>query len=54
MTTRQLSDFLFSGVAVLPPTLAVAGHFDVAMLVFCPLLIAACLSAMDAEKNERS
>ena len=51
MIKAQLTDFLFSGVAVLPAALAVAGHIDMAMLVFCPLLIAACLSGVDTKTH---
>jgi hypothetical protein len=51
MTKTQLTDLLFSGVAVLPAGLTVAGQIDMAMLVFCPLLIAACLSGVDTETH---
>lgn len=41
----RLVDFLFTGVAVLPGTLLLAGRPDLAMISFCPLLIAACLTS---------
>lgn len=43
---RQLVDFLFTGVAVIPTTLLLAGRPDLAMMVFCPLLIVACFTAV--------
>jgi hypothetical protein len=39
------SDFLFTGLGVLPPALAYWGHFDAALLISVPMLIAACLAA---------
>lgn len=40
------TDFLFIGLGILPVVLAFAGHPDVAILLFVPLLIAACLCGM--------
>lgn len=40
------TDFLFIGLGILPVVLALAGHPDVAILLFVPLLIAACLCGM--------
>jgi hypothetical protein len=39
-------DFLFTGVAVLPGTLLLAGHPDLAMMSFFPSLIAACIASV--------
>ena len=46
-----IADFLFTGVVVLPVALALGGRFDVAMMVFSPLLIAACLASMYADAS---
>lgn len=40
------TDFLFIGLGILPVVLACAGHPDLAILLFVPLLIAACLCGM--------
>ncbi|HYC46399.1 MAG TPA: hypothetical protein VED01_13075 [Burkholderiales bacterium] len=40
-----LTDLLFTGAATVPATLVFAGRFEIAMLVFCALLVAACLVA---------
>jgi hypothetical protein len=42
---RSWSHFLFTGLAVFPLALAVAGHIDAALMLYTPLLIGACLSA---------
>lgn len=42
----QLVDFLFTGVAVLPGALLFGGRPDLAMMLFWPLLIAACITAV--------
>jgi hypothetical protein len=52
LMNTSLAEFLFTGVAVLPGTLAFGGHLDVAMLAFCPLLIAACLRAAYEDSGE--
>jgi hypothetical protein len=41
----RLVDFLFTGVAVLPGTLLLAGRPDLAMMSFCLLLFAACITS---------
>ena len=51
MSSARLSDFLFTGVAVLPAVLTLGGYFDIAMITFCPLLIAACLTASSASED---
>jgi hypothetical protein len=42
----QVADFLFTGVAVIPITLLVTGRPDLALVLFCPLLIVACFAAV--------
>jgi hypothetical protein len=37
------ADFLFVGLGILPAVLAAGGAFGPALLVFIPLLLAACL-----------
>ena len=44
METR-LVDSLFTEAGVLPAAVAVGGRIDIAMLMICPLLIAACPAA---------
>jgi len=46
MSKERFVDSLFTGTAVVPAALTLAGHFDIAFLVFCPLLIGACLTAV--------
>lgn len=46
MRHARRTDFLFIGLGVLPVVLAYAGHPDVAIMLFVPLLIAACLCGM--------
>ena len=43
MNSRTLTDFLFAGLAVVPCVLVAAGAVGPAIMVFVPLLIAACL-----------
>ena len=45
MSNERFVDFLFTGTAVVPAGLTLAGHLDVAFLLLCPLLIGACLTA---------
>ena len=39
-------DLLFAAAAAIPGGLLLVGRPDVAVLIFCPLLFAACLTAM--------
>ncbi len=41
----RLVDSLFTGAGVLPAAVAIGGRIDIAMMMRCPLLIAACLTA---------
>jgi hypothetical protein len=45
MRKARLVDFLFTGAAVFPGALVIAGRPDVAIMALCPLLIGACLGA---------
>ena len=44
MDGDRIADFLFLGVAILPPALFAAGHPAAALLLYCPLLFGACLA----------
>ena len=44
MGSDHVSDFLFVGLSVLPTGLFAAGYPAVALVIFFPLLIGACLS----------
>jgi hypothetical protein len=44
-------DFLFTGLAVVPGMLLLAGHPGPALLLFVPLLIGACLAGMDEQQT---
>lgn len=46
MKHARRTDFLFIGLGILPVVLAFAGYPDVAIMLFVPLLIAACLCGM--------
>ncbi|MFN7087226.1 MAG: hypothetical protein ACK4N4_11450 [Burkholderiales bacterium] len=46
MRNGHLADFLFTGLGITPPLLTLGGHLDIAIMLFCPLLIAAALSGM--------
>ncbi len=46
MRYAGITDFLFTGLALLPAVLLLSGHAGPAMLLFVPLLVAACLSGM--------
>jgi hypothetical protein len=50
MRKARLIDFLFTGAAVFPGTLVIAGRPDVAIIALCPLLIGACLAAAYLER----
>ena len=39
----RLADFLFVGLGIVPAALLLGGHLDIAILLFVPLLITACL-----------
>jgi len=55
MGSEHVSDFLFVGLSVLPTGLFAVGYPAVALLVFFPLLIGACLSGTGpCEPNESS
>ena len=59
MKSARLADMLFTGLAIVPVLVILGCGFDVALLVFCPLLIAACLAgaheqAMDAADERKS
>ena len=45
MSNERFVDFLFAGAAVVPAALTFAGQLGMAMLIVCPLLIGACLTA---------
>jgi hypothetical protein len=46
-------DFLFTGLAVVPGLLLLAGHPGPALLLFVPLLIIACLAGMDEQQTAK-
>jgi len=43
MNARSLTDFLVAGMAVVPAALAAMGEIGPAIMMFVPLLLAACL-----------
>jgi hypothetical protein len=49
MSNERFVDTLFTAAAVVPAALTLAGHFDIAFMIFCPLLIGACLTAVYLE-----
>jgi hypothetical protein len=51
MSNNRFVDSLFVGTAVVPAALTLAGHFDIAFMMFCPLLIGACLTAVYLEDD---
>lgn len=53
MINAGFVDFLFTGVAILPQILLLAGYIGPALLLFIPLLIAACLISMYREQTSR-
>jgi hypothetical protein len=46
MRYAGITDFLFTGLALVPAVLLLSGHVGPALLLFVPLLIAACLTGM--------
>jgi hypothetical protein len=46
VSNERFVDFLFTAAAVVPAALTLEGHFDIAFMIFCPLLIGACLTAV--------
>ncbi|MEK6593369.1 MAG: hypothetical protein AABZ67_09810 [Pseudomonadota bacterium] len=46
MKNARRTDFFFIGLGIVPVVLACAGHPDMAILLFVPLLIASCLCGM--------
>lgn len=44
MKSADLADLLFTGLAIVPVMVILGCGLDIAMLVFCALLIAACLA----------
>lgn len=46
MINAGFVDFLFTGVAIVPQILLFTGYIGPALLLFIPLLIAACLISM--------
>jgi hypothetical protein len=54
MRHARRTDFLFIGLGILPVVLAYAGHPDVAIMLFVPLLIAACLCGMHEKAGEQA
>jgi hypothetical protein len=54
MSKEKLVDFLFTGIAVVPAALLFAGQPGMAMMVFCPLLIGACFTAVYLQDHPAS
>ena len=54
MINTGFVDFLFTGVAIVPEVLLLTGHVGPAILLFIPLLIAACLISMYREQTTAS
>lgn len=51
MISAGFVDFLFTGAAIVPQVLMFTGHPGPALLLFIPLLIAACLVSMYREQT---
>jgi hypothetical protein len=51
MINAGFVDFLFAGVAIMPQILLFTGYIGPALLLFIPLLIAACLISMYREQT---
>lgn len=51
MINAGFVDFLFTGAAILPQILLFTGYIGPALLLFIPLLIAACLISMYREQT---
>ena len=45
MSSDRFVDFLFTGTSVVPATLIFAGEVGMAIMMFLPLMIAACLTS---------
>lgn len=54
MINAGFVDFLFTGAAILPQILLFTGYIGPALLLFIPLLIAACLISMYREQTTQS
>ena len=54
MINAGFVDFLFTGVAIVPQILLLAGYIGPALLLFIPLLIAACLISMYREQTSKA
>ena len=52
MKNGHLADFFFTGLGIVPMLLTFGGHLDIAIMVFCPLLIAAILAGMYEQAAE--
>lgn len=52
MKPGRIADFLFVGLSVGPLTLALGGFPGTAMLIFFPLLIAACCFGMEEQVED--
>ncbi len=53
MINAGFVDFLFTGAAILPQILLFTGYIGPALLLFIPLLIAACLISMYHEQTSK-
>jgi hypothetical protein len=53
MINAGFVDFLFTGAAILPQILLFTGYIGPALLLFIPLLIAACLISMYREQTSK-
>ncbi len=51
MINAGFVDFLFTGVAIVPQLLLFTGYIGPALLLFIPLLIAACLISLYREQT---
>ena len=51
MINAGFVDFLFTGAAILPQILLFTGYIGPALMLFIPLLIAACLISMYREQT---
>jgi hypothetical protein len=54
MGSERVADFLFVGLTVLPSGLFAVGYPDLALFLFFPLLIGACLSGSGPWEPEKS
>ena len=53
MRRARVTDFFFIGLGIVPVVLACAGLPDLALMLFAPLLIAACLCGMREKAGDR-